>query len=1036
MADNVCLDAALSYAARGWPVLPCSPEHKRPLVASDKDAEGKSIRGTGGLSKASVDPDQIRAWWAKWPKAMVAVATGHDRSFVIDFDPRTDDATGEEWTLEGLKAALVEQMSCDLPQSLTARTQSGGVHVWLRWPEGGEPIRNRGNLPLHVDVRGLGGYVVMPPSVMKTGHKYRWLKDRGPGEIAIADAPVALLEILRSKGPSALPRQQADPASPFESDAIGLPRGSDGPATPSGRETSPHRAQGDAQDAARRSYVLRAFDAEVSGVASAVPGTRNQALFDAGLKLGSLVATGYLGRETAVGALEAVARGWSDFDKSQATIANGIEAGLGNPRDLSEVGVAAARAQDWRSNAPHRSGTRPPEGGGRDGSAPRSGSAFRPSGPSAAAARGRSQSSSTVPDWKDGLDPAQWTVLRRASHDWLRRQPVPSTADTVGSLAYRAGQRFEDSLLDGVVCWLLLHGLTGIDGVTAEDVRRSFEAGQARGFDGSRLLTDMHCAGLPMTDLGNAERFVKRFGQDFRFTTAKGWMGWDGRRWAVLDQEQDSTPAEVQAAVFRTVRAIQDEARIVELSGFKGRDEGGLDYIWKMTKTSVTMFSDALGAYGRASEASGKMGCIPGLAKRWLTVSIEDFDADPFAINGENGTLLLRRAKRDDGSWSVSAQLVDHDREMLISKLAQVVLDAEADAPIYDAMVAWAQPDPAMRRYLHQWGGYSASGHVGAQILHFWYGKGANGKSTLIDAWAGALGDYSGTIGIETFLDQGIKKRGDAATPDLARLGGVRLLRASEPERGAKLNEALIKAATGGEPMAVRALHRGFFDLRPAFKLTMSGNSKPNVPGTDEGIWRRIKLVPWDSFLAPGERDEDMPNKLKAEYPGIMARIVRGLLDWLENGFVEPQAVTEATEDYRSSSDPLARFLSLCTVREAGARTQSSKLHAVFAAWCKAVGEKEWSSKGFAGAMEDKGWSRKTSNGVQWLDLKLIRDVGDFVDGEGKVRDLSEMADGSAAAGVTPSQAGAADDGSMFDGGPPAWADDDPGPDWASDPFG
>jgi phage/plasmid-associated DNA primase len=76
-----------------------------------------------------------------------------------------------------------------------------------------------------------------------------------------------------------------------------------------------------------------------------------------------------------------------------------------------------------------------------------------------------------------------------------------------------------------------------------------------------------------------------------------------------------------------------------------------------------------------------------------------------------------------------------------------------------------------------------------------------------------------GTIGIESFLDQGIKKRGDAATPDLAKLGGVRMLRASEPERGAKLNSALIKAATGGEPMSVRALHRGFFDLFPRFKL-------------------------------------------------------------------------------------------------------------------------------------------------------------------------------------------------------------------------
>jgi phage/plasmid-associated DNA primase len=121
-------------------------------------------------------------------------------------------------------------------------------------------------------------------------------------------------------------------------------------------------------------------------------------------------------------------------------------------------------------------------------------------------------------------------------------------------------------------------------------------------------------------------------------------------------------------------------------------------------------------------------------------------------------------------------------------------------------------------------------GDTGEHKLWFNYGRGRNGKSTTIDSWCSALGDYSGTIGIESFLDQGIKKRGDAATPDLAKLGGVRMLRASEPERGAKLNSALIKAATGGEPMSVRALHRGFFDLMPRFKLLMSGNSKPAIP--------------------------------------------------------------------------------------------------------------------------------------------------------------------------------------------------------------
>lgn len=518
-----------------------------------------------------------------------------------------------------------------------------------------------------------------------------------------------------------------------------------------------------------------------------------------------------------------------------------------------------------------------------------------------------------------------------------------------------------------------------------------------------RVAGALDLARLPMTDLGNAERFVERFGNDFRYTTAKGWLGWDGRRWRVLDQEDKVTPAEVQEAVFRTVRCIQDEAAAVRETGICNPhdypkwckdnidrahvnvDEGFDRIIEKGSR--ITLLSDELAKHGRTSEASGKLGCIPNLAKRWLTVPIEEFDVDPDAINVLNGTVRFRKGA--DGLWSAS--LCAHEKTDMITRLAPVDFDPDAPAPIYDAMMEWAQPEEDRRRYLHQWGGYSITGHTGEQKLQFWYGKGANGKSTVIDAWAHAAGDYAGSIGIESFLDQGIKRRGDAATPDLARLGGVRLLRASEPERGARLNEALIKAATGGEPMAVRALNKGFFDLVPRFKLTIGGNYRPEIPGTDEGIWRRVKLVPWESFLEESARDDKMPEKLRGEAAGIFARLVLGVVDWMNNGLVEPESVKAATAEYRDHSDPLARFLRGCVEAEAGARIQSSRLFDVFIAWCKAAGEREWSQKGFGAAMIDKGFRKKQSNGMQWLDIKLIKSVSDFIDpATGKVIELDD----------------------------------------------
>jgi len=539
-------------------------------------------------------------------------------------------------------------------------------------------------------------------------------------------------------------------------------------------------------------------------------------------------------------------------------------------------------------------------------------------------------------------------------------------------------------------------------------------------------------AQLPMTDLGNAERFQRRFGHQFRYTTAKGWLGWDGRRWCVLDQEDKVTPAAVQEAVFATVRAIQDESAALKDTGVfeETANPTGLDR-WMFPPKDGELLSTKLHKHGRTSESAGKLACIPTLAKRWLTVPIEEFDTDPDVVNCLSGTV---RFVKSDGVWS--AQLRPHDRADLLTRLAPVEFtpDVDVPAPVYDAMMEWAQPDDDMRDYLHRWGGYSATGHIGEQKLQFWYGKGANGKSTVIDAWAHALGDYAGSIGIETFLDQGIKKRGDAASPDLARLGGVRMLRASEPERGARLNEALIKAATGGEPMAVRALHKGFFELKPQFKLTIGGNYRPDIPGTDEGIWRRVKLVPWDSYRAEDERDDDLPNKLQREAAGIFARMMAGAVRWYNDGLAEPEKVKAATQQYRDESDPLARFLRLCTAMSVDGRIQSSRLYEVFVAWCKAAGEKEWSTKGFAKAMQDKGFHKKASDGMQWLGLTLTREVSDFIDGEGRVRSLPDdmsLEPSSAATTHTPDGGGGQNDG-LPSGNPDNWRsglgsdDDDP----------
>lgn len=823
---SAMLNAALSYAVRGWPVLPCSPQDKRPLVAADRDTDGKAIKGTGGVKKASTDLEQIRAWWKRWPNAMIGVAMGDNGLFALDFDPRTDEFTGEEWTLDRLKRELEEQVGAPLPTSLSVRTPSGGVHVYLNQPATGDAIRNRGNLPRHVDVRGEGGYVIVPPSVMHDGRSYRWLRD--DSEATIVDAPRALIAILQ-------PRKGAKSGQPQLQVA-------------GGTDTIDH-------------YAKTALDRECGSIRSAPAGKRQDALNRGAYSVAQLVAAGALPEVGARGAVVAAALanpGNDDQRSIEATIDSGWAAGLAVPRDLSQIGTKRTRS-----------------------------------------AR------------------------------------LPATVND--NRPYR-DERHDAEALHGKLCR------------------------------------------YPMTDLGNAERFAARYGERVRYVDKMGWVAYDGRRFVL-----DGAEALIGGWVHDTVRAIRSEAKLMRDSGRCDLGEvDGLDELVEVKRDGTeVLLSDKLNAWARASESANRLACIAGIVRNLsgagLTIQPEQLDRNPFLVNVLNGTLELVHDLDAPEPWA-KLQLRPHDPSDLITRVMPVEYRPGAECPIYDRFLTRVQPTDEMRRFLHQWGGLSLTGDVSEQKLVFHHGKGANGKSTLVDTWATIAGDYSGTVPIETFLDQGRKRKGSDASPDLAALVGVRMLRTSEPEKGAKLAEALIKLATGGEPIPVRRLMRDPFDLHPAFKMTISGNHRPSITGVDDGIWRRVFLVPWDVQIPDAEKDRQLVAKMKREASGILNRLLSGLVDWRLHGLCAPASVQGATADYRQESDPLGRFLASCTAEAKGERVQSSKLYALFIAWARAAGEREWTQTGFSKAMADRGHRKVESHGMRWVDLTMTKSVDDFAD--------------------------------------------------------
>jgi putative DNA primase/helicase len=470
---------------------------------------------------------------------------------------------------------------------------------------------------------------------------------------------------------------------------------------------------------------------------------------------------------------------------------------------------------------------------------------------------------------------------------------------------------------------------------------------------------DRHLAVFPRTDFGNVERYCARYGDVFKFCPAVGWLQWDGKRWSTVGAE-----AATERAAHATVRAIQWEAQAIR----------GMDADYEVeTKQGTKRCSELLAGWGVTSEGSRHFGCLTKNARQHLQVEAAALDADPMKFNVANGTLVFR--KTDDGSDYVKLQ--PHNPADLITKISPVVFDPTAECPLYDAFLKKVQPDKNTQRSLHQWAGLCLTGDIGEEKMAIFYGTGANGKTTWLETIAYVAGEYARVCQIETFLEQKNARRGDQATPDLARLAGARFVRTSEPDSGAKLAEPFVKLTTGGDMVTARALHREAFEFRPQFKLTISGNYKPRIRGTDDGIWRRLRLVPWKVTIPKEERDKHFKERLPlVEASGILNRVLDGLRDWMDHGLVDAEEMVEAIAEYRAENDVLGRFLEACTEIDPAADVSSTRLYGAYSGWARSEGMKPWTQTYFGTSMRERGFDRVKKSSMFFRGLRLNA-VGD-----------------------------------------------------------
>lgn len=438
-----------------------------------------------------------------------------------------------------------------------------------------------------------------------------------------------------------------------------------------------------------------------------------------------------------------------------------------------------------------------------------------------------------------------------------------------------------------------------------------------------------------LTDQGNAQRFARQHAGLVRFAWAeKTYLWWDGRRFSRHDAE--GRALELAKA---TARAIYAEAERETDPDRRKR----------------------LGAWAGRSESEARLRAMLALAasEPGVPIAPAELDPDGDVLSVENGILDTR-----------TGALGPHDPARLCTKLAPVAYDPNAECPRFLAFLGQIFAErPTLIDFMQRALGYALTADTSEQCLFVLYGKGANGKSTLLRVVGDLLGDYARTTPTDTLLVQ----RGEGPRNDVMRLRGARFVSAKEAEGRRHVAEALIKALTGGDVIAARALYQDFEEFVPTFKVFLSVNHHPRIAGTDAAIWRRIRLIPFDVTIPDAEQDKHLAETLREEWPGILAWLVRGCLTWRRDGLGLPKDVKDATADYRIGQDTLGPFLDEACVCTADASVAIGALYDKYRAWAESNREQALSKREFGARMlERDGVMRDRTGAVRlWRGVRL-----------------------------------------------------------------
>jgi putative DNA primase/helicase len=441
-------------------------------------------------------------------------------------------------------------------------------------------------------------------------------------------------------------------------------------------------------------------------------------------------------------------------------------------------------------------------------------------------------------------------------------------------------------------------------------------------------------SGSNLTDTGNADRLARDVGEVVRYVPEmRQWIIWNGERW-----ERDGMG---QIIEFAKATALRINAEVGDVS----HSHTLLDIV----------------RHARNSQQIARLQAMVELAKSIPSIIVRatDLDKDPFLLGLKNGTLNLRTGK-----------LRAADKADLITQQAPIQFDPEAKCPEFERFLATVmRGDQELVDYIQRMMGYCLTGRTEEQCFFFLHGSGSNGKSTFLNVLGQLLGgDLYRQVGSDSLM---VRKNGGGATNDLARLTGARVVMSNEVQEGDRLNESLIKDLTGGESIAARFLYAEFFEYTPKFKILFAGNHQPVIRGDDTGIWRRLRLIPFTHTIGDGQKDVKLPEKLRAELPGILNFALAGCLEWQREGLVMPKSMVAAGALYRSDMDVLGQWVAERCALDNGLEIKASAAYTDYKGWATLNGFRPLSSNSFSRRLRERYLRTDRRDGAYYQGLSI-----------------------------------------------------------------